>query len=157
LGRSLVDRIINAGGSIGRFIGTDVGTWGFKIVKPNSIVSLRSAIQSNSKDLWGMVVFGHGPPGGDLLVQSNVQTITDEDGTFLDPSGAGTLYINQSVLRGDVSQSGYKLARIYMMQCYSADGPHGAAWKQLTNDFFGYKGLNVIGFDMNWLNPLDWF
>ena len=138
------DTVVNRGGDIGRFVGTTVFTWGYKVLKPNSITDLRSNITSNKNDLWGMVVFGHGDSTGDILAMPNA-TRTDY----------GTKYIYQSDLRGDVKSSAdYKLARIYMMQCYSSAGTHGSAWGGLTNNFTGYKGINFLGLDTDWF---DWF
>jgi RHS repeat-associated protein len=67
-GGGVWDRIVNIGGSVGRFIGTDLFTWGFKILKPNTIQELRSTVRSNSGDLWGLAVFGHGTEDGYFLL-----------------------------------------------------------------------------------------
>ena len=157
-GGGIYDRVVNIGGSVGRFIGTDLFTWGFQIIKPNDIPDLRGVIQSNKNDLWGMVVFGHGDPSGDLLIQSNYRTIINKSGIkILDRGDYGIRWIHQSVLRNDVRLTDYKLAKIYMMQCYSAAGNHRAEWKKLTEDFFGYKGVNAFGVDLYYLNPLNLF
>jgi RHS repeat-associated protein len=161
-GGSLYQRtIVNPGGTIGRFVGTDIFTYK-KVIKADSIRSMMNAIKNNSGNIWGMVAFGHGTYGGDLFVSSGAKIVTVNGKKYLDPSGVGVNYINQSTIRASVASGGYKLAQVYMMQCYSAAGVHKAAWEALTMEggFTGYTGINVALFDTDWLNslnPFNWF
>ena len=58
--------------------------------------------------------------------------------------------MQQATLRSIVKANGYKLAKIAMMQCYSADSGNDQAWESLTmpGQFIGYQGMNVGGVDM---------
>ncbi|QSH42268.1 hypothetical protein P0136_03655 [Lentisphaerota bacterium ZTH] len=127
------DRIVNIGGTVGRFIGTDLFTYSYMVEKPDTTSQLEAKLKKHKGNLWGMVVFGHGnsyAPTGNLLAQSSGKSVP------------------QSHIRNLVKKNGYKLAKIYMMQCYSAAGKHDMHWRSLTMYFKGYYDMNVLGFDI---------
>ena len=43
-----------------------------------------------------------------------------------------------------------------MMQCYSAAGNHGAAWRKLAVRFVGYKNPNILMLDFSPIKPWTW-
>jgi len=55
-----VDRILNLGGSIGNFVGTDLFTNGFKVEKPETFNDLIKTIDENKGCLWGWQSFAMG-------------------------------------------------------------------------------------------------
>ena len=126
-------RLVNVGGSVGQFLGTDVFTWGYKIIKPNYASELLSITKSNVGDIWGMVVFGHGGKSGYL---------GDYDGTD---------YINQSALISALRKQNFKLAKAYLMQCYSGNSDlvdWNTQWNQVAQDPYLYTGQNWLMIDM---------
>ena len=160
-GGGIWDRVVNIGGSIGRFLGTDLLTYGFKIRKVDSVGSLQESIINSKNDLWGMVVFGHGNPpdargngAGDYLFGEKT-VITDEEGR----EKTRVNFISQNALRGYLPE--YRLSKVYMMQCYSAAGSHQSMWSQKAVSFWGYKGVNAFGVDFGsivfpWNWPWSW-
>jgi hypothetical protein len=162
-GGGLWDRLVNFGGSAGRFIGTGVLTYGFKIVKPNSVSELMQSLRSYKADTWGVVVFGHGSKDG-MLAMPGVTEINARQ-------TEGTLWVRQSRVIQSVGENGYKLARVYAMQCYSAyRGPVAyddgtimnfdweTSWKEKANLFYGYQGENIVLIDTgSSLWPWNWW
>jgi hypothetical protein len=152
-GGGVYSRLVNLGGTVGRFIGTDLLTYGFKIEKPDTIQQLFSALSVNQKDVWGMVVFGHGNKEGQLS-------------SSMRPQKHGIDWIFQSEIFPYVDKNGYRLSQVYMMQCFSSykgfvevENPpgqnsfytvdHASEWKKrvVEGGFFGYQGVNVCGWD----------
>jgi RHS repeat-associated protein len=150
-GGGVYDRVVNLGGTVGQFIGTDMFTYGYKIVTANNVAGLHSSLSGNAKNIWGMVVFAHGSKSG-LIAQSNASR---EERQFLNERY--TKWTTQRQLMALVDLNGYKLSEIYMMQCYSASGKWKQLWQSRTKKFHGYDRLNVLGFDTGWLDPSDWF
>jgi len=174
---SIYDRLVNAGGSVGRFLGTDLSTWGFKIIKPNSFGELKKTITNNSGDIWGTVIFGHGNETGYL------------GGSRAEKKLMGKSWGYQSEIISEFGKQQFKLAKVYAMQCNSifsgnyeivvprkweqkaikyyssqlpgtfkgsVNGKESAlyfefnwkeAWNDVSNMVEGYEGLNVLGFD----------
>lgn len=138
------DSFVNLGGSIGRGIGTDVFTSSdHKIVKADNIRQLNAAFRASKGDIWGLVVFGHGNPNGQLSMKRNLG-VREIDWTY------------QEQLIFGIQAAGYKIAYAYMMQCYSAcngfdmnDDPidYDAAWRKVAVKFYGYKGMNAFMID----------
>jgi RHS repeat-associated protein len=156
-GGGVYARVVNMGGSIGSFVGTDLLTSGSrKVVKVQTVTDLIQALQTNMSDIWGMTVYGHGGPDGTL---SQRQQISNADW--------GESWINQRVLIDSVDKGGYKLAVVNMMQCYSGTSmgtyrgkyhDWGGDWRMHAIVFNYYEGLNVLGLDMGWKTwPWNWF
>jgi RHS repeat-associated protein len=149
-GGSTYSEFVSLGGSIGQFFGTDLLTYGFKIEKPTTIQQLASALGKNQKDVWGIAVFGHGDKWGRLGASTTSKT-------------RGIDWIPQKWLMPYVDFNGYRLAKIYMMQCYSKykgsvtvpktdvtmNFDFESMWKKraVENGFFGYSGVNALGID----------
>jgi len=148
-GGTLWSRLTGVGGTVGQFMGTDLLTYGFKVEKPTTIQQLASALGRNQKDVWGMVVFGHGNKEGVLAASTS-------------PKEKGVDWIYQKDLLPYVDYNGYRLAKIFMMQCYSkfkgsfeyedskgntfdSDVDYESMWRSRAVEFFGYSGMNVIG------------
>lgn len=100
-----------------------------------------------------MVVFGHGNKEGQLS-------------SSMRPKKHGVDWIFQSELFPHVDSNGFRLSKIYMMQCFSAykgyvevqyssrssgfySVDYASEWKKRAVDggFFGYQGVNVLGWD----------
>ena len=146
-GGGIWDRVVNIGGSIGRFLGTDLLTYGFKIRKVDSVGSLQGSIITSKNDLWGMVVFGHGNPP---------DARGNGAGDYLFGEKTRVNFISQNALRGYLPE--YRLSKVYMMQCYSAAGSHQSMWSQKAVSFWGYKGVNAFGVDFGSIVfPWNWF
>jgi len=148
-GRVLWDQcIVNHGGTIGMLVGTSMFTsLHHKILKPRSPRELLLNVLDNKGDLWGIVVFAHGPPGGSFLVAP----LKKDDPTY------GKI-ISQDKLIDSIQQGGYKIARAYMMQCYSAANNFEVKWRRSTMKFYGYSGVNLLGLDLgSGLWPWNWF
>ena len=138
------DLFVNQGGTIGRFVGTDIFTSSnYKIVKADDIKQLTAAFRESKGNIWGLVVFGHGGKDGTLSMR-RVRGIEGQD------------YTNQKELIDAIQYGGYKIASAYMMQCYSAANgvdmnsepiDYDAAWRKVAVKFYGYKGMNVFMVD----------
>lgn len=108
-GGSWWDRLVlNHGGTIGTFIGTDILTSGFKVLKPKTARDLETTILTYKGNIWGMVIFAHGNPLGIIAPNTNPWNP-------LTPSKYSTLKSIIFLL----SRNGFKLAKIYPMQCYT--------------------------------------
>ncbi|MBR1608583.1 MAG: hypothetical protein IJ678_03085, partial [Kiritimatiellae bacterium] len=142
-GGGAYDRLVNLGGTLGSFWGTDLFTSGSRKVENASTISeLMSAVYRNKGDLWGMTVYGHGSPDGWLV------------------NGAQTEGIRQMSVQLAVKSNGYKIAYLNMMQCYSKATivrplPYPPRtvdfekeWKKVAMRFHGYFGVNFLGFDL---------
>ena len=141
------DLFVNQGGTIGRFVGTDIFTSSnYKIVKADDIKQLSAAFRESKGSIWGIVVFGHGNKDGALGMSSSSLAPTEE----------GITWTKQDVMIDALSKGGYKISKAYMMQCYSAykgmnkDGDpvdYDSAWRKVAVKFYGYKGVNAFGID----------
>ena len=141
-GGGLYSRLVNLGGTIGSFVGTDLLTSGSrKVVKVKTVAELMSAVNNNVGDLWGMTVYGHGNSEGILSSRRKYDA---------------TNSINQQYIFNLIRGGRYRIAVLNMMQCYSADTdgtldgyPHNwqAAGEAIAVIFRGYTGLNILGLD----------
>ncbi|HCE43884.1 MAG TPA: hypothetical protein DET40_10085 [Lentisphaeria bacterium] len=166
-GGGAYSRLVNLGGSIGQFFGTDISTSSsFKIIKPTTPKTFLSTISENAGDVWGLVLYAHGNKYGDITDSGNTEWITQI----------------QVLLALD--GNGYKISKAYAMQCYSAysgrfevpqdmaeqyknfgfsvipspiDSPANnpvvdvnweSAWKKRALYFYGYKGINAMLLDL---------
>ena len=145
------ERFRNLGGTIGKFVGTDLFTHGFHVIKPKTVAELISSLKDSRGDLWGMVVFGHGDREGRLVMSGN---FNKED--------HGERWIFQRELFPILDRNHYKLSKVYMMQCYSKQNVNDRGvnydefnsikqeeeWIRRTIYFKGYYFLNILGFDV---------
>ena len=140
------DPIVNQGGTIGRFFGTTLLTSSnYMIVKPDNAKELISALTDNKGDVWGVTVFAHGNKWGQIVMPR-------ENHVY------GETWTDTDTVVALVKQNGYKIAKAYMMQCYSAYKgitpkpdvrrvDFGAMWRSVSVKFFGYVGENVLLLD----------
>lgn len=114
-GGSLEKRLfINPGGTIGQVI-SYVGTYGMKEVFCHSIDEMYAAFNTYQGQIWGFVLYAHGSKTGDIAESNGKKT-------------------TQTKLMSSVDKQGYKLAKVYLMQCYS--GTNG-----IIEIKFSYKEL----------------
>ena len=77
-GGSLWDRLVlNHGGTIGTFVGTDILTSGFKVLKPKTPSELETTISAYKGDIWGLVIFAHGNPWGGISPNTLPSSLSD--------------------------------------------------------------------------------
>ena len=141
------DTIVNQGGTIGRFFGTTLLTSSnYMIVKPDNAKELISALNDNKGDVWGLTVFAHGNKFGQIIMPTESHVY-------------GETWTDTDTVVALVKQNGYKIAKAYMMQCYSAykgvtpkpdvrQVDFGAMWRSVSVRFFGYVGVNVLLLDV---------
>lgn len=108
-GGDLLDRVLNLGGSIGTLVGTDISTSGFRVEKPKTFTDLIAVIGSNVGFIWGIVLFAHGRPGGNLYNFANWTKLAEK----------GSSVGNVSSIIDSLKGNGFKLAAAYPSQCYS--------------------------------------
>ncbi len=125
-GGGFMDRIINLGGTLGVFWGTDMMTYGFKVLKPTSMYDFKQAL---NEDVWGFVLYAHGDEGGEsIFTPGEVYPV-------------GT----QAELRNHIAVNvKHKLAVVYLMQCYSMTGNNPQEWFKVSLKVAGYKNMNII-------------
>ena len=117
--------LVNPGGTIGQSVG-NMFTTGKKIIKINSITKLLAVLQKNKGKIWGMVVYAHGGLRG--RISANTQT---------------TSVFNQKALISELKKYKYKLAKIYMMQCYSGfKGIISESGKQNLSNYSRWTSLS---------------
>jgi RHS repeat-associated protein len=156
-GGGAYSRLVNIGGTIGSFVGTDLLiSSSRKVVSAHTVAELISAVSGYSGHIWGMTVYGHGGKDG-TLSQSGKLGYKDWN----------VKWMNQQDLIRYVGQGGYKLAIVNMMQCYSgtSTGTYygqpqdwSAEWRKHAITLNYYEGLNVLGLDTGWvLWPWNWF
>ena len=109
------DPIVNIGGTIGQAV-SYLTTYGKEEVFCYSIDEMYSAFKTYQHQIWGFVLYAHG----------------DEIGGFHESNGKH--HTTQAKLMSAVDQQGYKLAKVYLMQCYS--GTNG-----IIEFKFSYKKL----------------
>ncbi len=141
------DSIVNQGGTIGRFIGTDVFTSsGHKIAKADDVKGLIRQFRESHGDIWGIVVFAHGNKEGKIGMP----------GSDLLDSSRNVTWAYQRDMIDALSMGRYKISKAYMMQCYSAyignDGSgnkidYGDEWRKVAVHFYGYQGVNFMMID----------
>jgi|GEM_PF-4763808 len=105
-----IDIAATTGGVTGAATG-NMFTFGKKIIKVTTEKKLLSKLEDLKGKLWGMVVYAHGSEKGGITRVSQPERIE----------------LNQRQLIAELQKYGYKLSKIYMMQCYS-----------------GYKGEIVV-------------
>lgn len=98
--------IVNWGGTIGQAVSA-LGTWGMYEITCKNVVELKEAFYSNPKAVWGFVLYAHGSKSG------YIGNIT------------GAYQTTQHELMSWVDLQGFKLGRLYLMQCYS--GANGSS------------------------------
>ena len=94
------DPIVNIGGTIGQAV-SYLTTYGMEEVFCYSIDEMYSAFKTYQHQIWGFVLYAHG----------------DEIGGIHESNGKH--HTTQAKLMSAVDQQGYKLAKVYLMQCYS--------------------------------------
>lgn len=94
------DPIVNIGGTIGQAV-SYLTTYGMEEVFCYSIDEMYSAFKTYQHQIWGFVLYAHGDKIGGIH-ESN-----------------GKHHTTQAKLMSAVDQQGYKLAKVYLMQCYS--------------------------------------
>ncbi|MBR2426117.1 MAG: hypothetical protein IKB16_05180 [Lentisphaeria bacterium] len=94
------DPILNIGGTIGQAV-SYLTTYGMEEVFCYSIDEMYSAFKTYQHQIWGFVLYAHGDKIGGIH-ESN-----------------GKHHTTQAKLMSAVDQQGYKLAKVYLMQCYS--------------------------------------
>ncbi|OGV45282.1 MAG: hypothetical protein A2017_08750 [Lentisphaerae bacterium GWF2_44_16] len=100
-GGGLYGRVVNLGGSIGTFLGVDLLTYGYKIVKADTVSALLEALELNIENIWGIIIYAHGNPVGYIATPST------------------NIYTTQKELIYKLHKNGYKIAYAYLMQCFS--------------------------------------
>jgi RHS repeat-associated protein len=128
------DKVVNMGGTIGMLVGTDLLTRpsGFLVVTPKTPLELKEALLVYQGDVWGMTVFAHGNPIGINIYSSSGSAVNSED------------------IREVVKANGYKLSKIYMMQCYSNRGQFSIKDCAYVK-YKGYNGMNAALIDLDGL------
>jgi RHS repeat-associated protein len=126
-------RIINIGGTVGQFWGTDLGRYGYKFIKPTTMDDLVGSLIKTRGNLYGMTVYAHG----------------DKKGYIGGYSSGRTLQIN---LINAVRANGYRIAEANMMQCYSFATVNGVnferSWRSVAVKPYGYYVVNFCGVDL---------
>lgn len=84
---------------------------------------------------WGLVVFGHSSNKSDVNY-----------------SGGQEERITQSKIRKMIEKNGYKLAKAYMLQCYSASESNHEEWLKRTMQLHDYKGMNALYIDFGFFS-----
>lgn len=117
------DSFVSMGGSVGSSVG-NMFTSGLKIESPRTIKDLITLLKKSKGKIWGMVVYAHGNQSG-----------------AISPTSKGGKD-NQITLIYELKRYRYKLAKIYMMQCYSG-------YKGTLEFHKGYEDRNGVTKKMN--------
>ena len=155
-GGGFMDRIKNLGGILGRaFTFT-----GKKRVKIDHAKDLVGIIQKHKHDIIGFSMYAHGGPDGTiampdkLLKDQNGKQLYYTDGT---PAYDLTRYTDQPSVLAALDENGFKLAKAYVMQCYSGfKGTYkgtkydwASEWsKRVFKSPMVYQGVNALGIDI---------
>ena len=110
---------INHGGTIGQVI-SYVGSYGMKKVFCRSIDEMYAAFKTYWRQIWGFVLYAHGSRFGSISESNGKKT-------------------SQAALLSAVDNQGYKLAKVYLMQCYSGrnkDFEIKITYDELRNNFY---------------------
>ena len=100
-GAVAIDAATTTGGAIGAATG-NMFTTGKKIIDVKTEEDLLIELRKQKGKLWGMVVYAHGTTRGGISSASR-----------------SPINLNQGTLISELKKYGYKLPKIYMMQCYS--------------------------------------
>ncbi len=148
-GGGLKDRIINLGGTFGRaFTFT-----GKKRIKVDHAKDLEGSIRKHKGDIIGFSLYAHGSQEGDIVMPDK-KIVDPIDGIEEYDETRGT---SQGRVLYAIDENGFKLAKAYVMQCYSGyNGKYIGRkynWdEQWRKHVFGklkvYHGLNVLGLDL---------
>ena len=141
-GGNVWNRVVNIGGTVGSFLGTTLGRYGYHFEHPHTMKDFLIAISGSGKDLYGLTVYAHGV----------VNKVGEPTGEFGGPKGP---FVSQSVLLGMIHGKGYKIAEANMMQCYSwakikrngGTVDFEKKWREVAVKPFGYVGINALGID----------
>ena len=93
---------VNPGGSLGSFVGTDLGVWGKKVITVSDPTKLVGVLKENAGNLWGMTIYAHGSPDGFIMDSAYKQKATHQWFVF-----------------AALATNGYKLSYLAAMHCYS--------------------------------------
>lgn len=112
-GGNLLNRgVVNWGGTFGQAI-SYLGTWGKKEIHCWDIKDLRQTLDQYQGKIWGMVLYAHGDKIGNIFASHGEQ-------------------LHQTELIAAVEKQRFKLAALYLMQCYSGyQGNISQQWSQL--------------------------
>lgn len=91
--------VVNWGGTIGQ-VASYIGTWGMHEIKCRTVAELKAAFNDNRKAVWGFVLYAHG----------------NKTGTISSPTRDT---MSQNELMSLVDSQGFKLGKLYLMQCES--------------------------------------
>ena len=141
-GGNVWNRVVNIGGTVGSFLGTTLGWYGYHFEHLHTMKDFLIAISGSRKDLYGLTVYAHGV----------VNKVGEPTGEFGGPKGP---FVSQSVLLGMIHGKGYKIAEANMMQCYSwakikrngGTVDFEKKWREVAVKPFGYVGINALGID----------
>ena len=114
-------------------IPTQLFTWTQKVVKCESFEELQINLGKYQGKLWGMALFAHGNELG-IMTQNRQRN---------------TKLYNQSTIMLALAPNGYKLAKIYMMQCYS--GYKGTVSIKQKEMLALLRSTPHIGFDWDYI------
>ena len=105
---------------------------GKKKVSVNTVADMRSALATYRGNLWGFAVYAHGDPDGNLYATRRGAPIT-----------------TASIIRSDLGANGFKLSKLWMMQCFSGLNGRHAWWQAISyREPFTYQGVNTCGIDV---------
>ena len=124
------DPIVNIGGTIGQAV-SYLTTYGMEEVFCYSIDEMYSAFKTYQHQIWGFVLYAHG----------------DETGGIHESNGKH--HTTQAKLMRAVDQQRYKLAKVYLMQCYSGININFEVrytYEELWKDFCSKMTNDVIEF-----------
>ena len=138
-GGDLIDRgFLNLGGTLGTFVGTDIFTSGFKVEKPTSFNGLISSIKENAGCIWGLALFAHGTPSGDIYPYANHTGIASKH----------QLSGNVSEILEALGCNGFRLANAYPAQCYSIFKGEARTYRRKKESLKLEKSLKAINIEM---------
>ena len=104
--------VVNWGGTFGQAI-SYLGTWDKKEIHCWDIKDLRQTLDQYQGKIWGMVLYAHGDKIGNIFASHGEQ-------------------LHQTELIAAVEKQRFKLAALYLMQCYSGyQGNISQQWSQL--------------------------
>jgi RHS repeat-associated protein len=121
--------ITTLGGRLGNLFTQATGK---KKVSVNTVADMRSALATYRGNLWGFAVYAHGDPDGNLYATRRGNPIT-----------------TASIIRSDLGANGFKLSKLWMMQCFSGLNGRHAWWQAISyREPFTYQGVNTCGIDV---------
>ena len=143
----------NLGGSIGRGVGTGLFTSkDYMILKPNDVRAMLLSICDNAGDIWGIVVFAHGDKNG-IISEPQESKWTEKQYV----ENHINKWVEQERMINYLKRGKYKIARAYLMQCYSGYGKYESLWETTACRCTVYAGKNFCGLDLgSKLFPWNW-